>query len=243
MIFGHHVNRAARIEPLAVPGGICASQPFVALLKAETAEHADAARQAGEDYSPRYDVTYLGKKELPKQFGTEDIYALKVLDAFAHIEYPEELLSEARISPPFGMRIEIAGDTAEIPRLAARVDSFCAMHDLDEATARAVNLSLDELITNTMTYGFDSVAEAHIEVALSLEKTTLTVRLTDAGKEFDPTTAPEPDIDADIDDRPIGGLGVYFARQMMDSIAYQRRDGQNVVTLVKTAAAAAPKDP
>ena len=233
MIFGHHVNRAARIEPIAIPGGICASQPFVALLKAEMAQLADEARQTGAFYQPRYDVLHLGRKPLSKQFGSEDIYFLEDREAAEWIERPQEVLSAIEDKPPMQMRIEVPCDTGEIARVAARIDAFCAVHAIGEATAHAVNLAVDELLANVMSYGLEGNRSPDIEVHVRLDESALTITVSDTGTAFDPTALEAPDLDADIEDRPIGGLGIHFVRQMMDSVSYTRRDGRNETTLRK----------
>ena len=57
--------------------------------------------------------------------------------------------------------------------------------------------------------------------------------LTDTGKEFDPTMVPETDITLSADERPIGGLGIFLIRQIMNEVKYERIDGKNVLTLEK----------
>ena len=241
MIFGHHVNRAARIEPLAVPGAICASQHFVALLKAEMDQRADEARLTDDAYAPRYTVTYLGRKDLPKQFGSEDVYLLQDREARTDRSDAEEPMAPTQISPPMDMRLEVGDELAEITVVAARVEAFCALHDLGDDIAHAVNLSLDELLTNTMTHGAAAGDPLQIQVLFSLSGDTLTVQLSDTGTAFDPSEAPAPDLESDVEDRPVGGLGLHLVRELMDSLSYRRQDGRNELTLTKRLGATAPE--
>lgn len=233
MIFGHHVNRAARIEPLAIPGAVCASQHFVALLKAEMDERADEARLTGRDYAPRYAVTYLGRKQLPKQFGSEDVYLIQDRQTEAAVAEPGETMVPSRQPPPTRMRLELSDDLAEIAVLAARIEAFCDVHGIGSGIAHAVNLSLDELLTNTISYGFIGVPRREIAVEIDLSGDVLTVRISDTGIPFDPSHAPPPDLESDVEQRPIGGLGVHFVREMMDGFDYRRHEGRNEVTLTK----------
>ena len=57
--------------------------------------------------------------------------------------------------------------------------------------------------------------------------------VTDSGRPFDPTAAPEADITLAAEDRPIGGLGILLVRNIMDSVRYDRIDGKNVLTMSK----------
>lgn len=77
MVFGHHVNRAARIEPIAEPGKIFASQHFVALLRAEMDARLHEASQSGMTYRQEYALEYVGNVELPKKFGHEAVYRIR----------------------------------------------------------------------------------------------------------------------------------------------------------------------
>jgi anti-sigma regulatory factor (Ser/Thr protein kinase) len=65
-----------------------------------------------------------------------------------------------------------------------------------------------------------------------LEESIILV-LTDTGKEFDPTKAPEADITLSAEDRPVGGLGIFLIRQIMNEVKYERIDGKNILTLEK----------
>ncbi len=76
MIYGHHVNRAARIEAVAAAGEAYASQPFVALLQVEMDALEHEARMLGTPYHRPYRVEYVGLLDLPKKFGREAIYRL-----------------------------------------------------------------------------------------------------------------------------------------------------------------------
>ena len=96
---------------------------------------------------------------------------------------------------------------------------------------------MDELLTNTISYGYDDDEEHRIDLSLRLEGGTLVVEIADDGRAFDPLQAPEPDLGASLEERAVGGLGIYLVRKTMDGVAYRREGGRNVVTLTKQTAA------
>ena len=95
-----------------------------------------------------------------------------------------------------------------------------------------VSLALEEFGLNALTYGRASGLE-HLEITIKPDKQILIVEMVDNGPAFDPLTdAPIPDVDAPLESRPIGGLGIYLIRKMVDEIYYRRQGGQNYLTLV-----------
>ena len=70
-------------------------------------------------------------------------------------------------------------------------------------------------------------------VDVELDQGSVTVTITDNGPEFDPFKQASPDTTLSIEDRPIGGLGIFLVQKLMDEVAYERRDDHNVVKLVK----------
>ena len=85
-----------------------------------------------------------------------------------------------------------------------------------------------------MNHGHDDDGDHEMEIALTSEADKLTIELSDDGRAFNPLDdAPEPDLDAAIEDRPIGGLGVHMVRTFMDEMHYRRDEGKNHLTLIK----------
>jgi len=139
------------------------------------------------------------------------------------------------------MTIALKGDLLEIRRIAGLIENFGNLNRLPDITIRQVNLAVDELLTNTIFYGFDDAATDHsIKITLRLDATVLTVELVDDGKPFDPFECADPDLTKAIEDRLTGGLGIFLARKLMDSVDYQRVDGENRVTLIKRTIASTP---
>ena len=90
-----------------------------------------------------------------------------------------------------------------------------------------MNLVLEEMTLNVMTHG-RSAGASELEVVVVCEADTVTVEIVDDGPRFDPLQdAPVPDPDASLDDRPVGGLGVYLVREMVDEFSYRYEDGRN----------------
>ena len=131
------------------------------------------------------------------------------------------------------LQFSVANDLREIAVAADRIDEFCSLNGIPPATAYAVNLSVDELLTNTISYGYEGSGEHRIDLMIRLDGDVLAVEISDDGIEFAPDSADDPDTHASIEDRPIGGLGIFLTRQMMDSFDYRRDEGRNVVTLTK----------
>ena len=131
------------------------------------------------------------------------------------------------------LTVRLANRLAEIERLASVVEAFTAKHHLPDAVAFAFNLSLDELVTNVILYAFPDVQEHAIDVRLRLDAGVLHAEIIDEGRPFDPLSVPPPNLDAPIEERRIGGLGLHIVRQMMDTIEYAREDGRNVLRLSK----------
>ncbi len=95
-------------------------------------------------------------------------------------------------------------------------------------------LAIEELVTNCIKYGYDDAGEHIIVIVLSVADQALTMVVTDDGHPFDPLKVPPPDLSLDIQDRPIGGLGIYLLRELADQITYERRDNKNRLTLTKS---------
>ena len=131
------------------------------------------------------------------------------------------------------LEISLVNDLREIAGVAARIDDFCSAHDLSPQVGYGVNLAIDEILTNTISYGYDDDEPHRIELIVRLDGETLTVVIVDDSNAFDLSQAPQPDLEGSLEDRPLGGLGLFLVHQVMDSVNYQRIRECNVVTLTK----------
>lgn len=96
-----------------------------------------------------------------------------------------------------------------------------------------IDLVLEEVLVNVFHYAFEGSAAGKVEVGCgpAAEEGLFMVRVIDPGRPFDPLDQPPPDLDGDIADRPIGGLGILLAKEMSRRMHYQRRGGCNVLDI------------
>ena len=136
------------------------------------------------------------------------------------------------------LEIAIANELQEIVGASEKIDAFCEERELSPEIAYAVNLSIDEILTNTISYGYEDDESHRIEIIVRLEADALVVVIVDDSAPFDLSETPEADVEATLEDRAVGGLGLFLVHQMMDKVEYERVEGRNIVTLTKNTAAA-----
>ena len=139
------------------------------------------------------------------------------------------------------MKISLNNDIGEIPGAASRIDSFCESRGLPADVAYAINLSVDELLTNTISYGYDDDGAHGLDIVLRMEGDAVEVEIADDARPFDSSRATAPDTAAGLDQRSIGGLGLFLVHELMDEVRY-RRDGERTVVTVRKRIAAAGAD-
>ncbi len=127
----------------------------------------------------------------------------------------------------------ITNNLEELGRAASAVSEFCTEHKELLPLEQRLTLVLEELLTNTISYGYDAddTAPHVIEIRLSVTDGWLNAVCEDDGAPFDLTRKSEPDMSGDVDDRPIGGLGIHLILTIMDSVTYQRIGDRNRVDL------------
>ena len=130
--------------------------------------------------------------------------------------------------------LTLKNDLSELARIAQEIEAYGESHGWPVKWILNLNISLDELITNIVSYGYQDCEEHEIRVTLTNRGGLLMVVLEDDGIAFNPlTSAPGPDLDASIDERRIGGLGVYFVKTLMDEATYERVENRNRITLIQ----------
>jgi anti-sigma regulatory factor (Ser/Thr protein kinase) len=92
---------------------------------------------------------------------------------------------------------------------------------LDEKASYAVQLAVDEAFTNIIEHAYGGECDKTIECICQCTPDCLVVTLVDCGNPFNPNDIPEPDLVSDLEDRQVGGLGLYFMRQMMDEVSFR----------------------
>lgn len=132
------------------------------------------------------------------------------------------------------MEFRLKNRLDEIQSLAEAIELWGEENGIPAKTLFQVNLALDELLTNTISYGYPEGGEHEIVVQLAREREgELLIGVHDDGLAFNPLEAKEPDINQDIEERPIGGLGIYLVRQMIDEIDYSWKDQRNILVMKK----------
>jgi serine/threonine-protein kinase RsbW len=126
----------------------------------------------------------------------------------------------------------------------ARFDQLNAIRDfvtqaandasLDESGVCAVEMAVDEACSNIIEHAYKGIQDGDIECTCDSNEAALTVILRDHGQAFDISSVPVPDIASALEDRKIGGLGVFLIRKLMDTVRYERLgEAGNVLTMIR----------
>jgi serine/threonine-protein kinase RsbW len=129
-------------------------------------------------------------------------------------------------------------DGLEIPRLASTLEYFAEVGNIPSKALFRLNLALDELLTNVISYGYPEQRVGEIRIRVRFDGSRIEVRLADDALAFDPFSVPDPDVSSGLDERPIGGLGVHFVRTLMDEVSYSREGRENIVIIALNVPAA-----
>ncbi len=109
--------------------------------------------------------------------------------------------------------------------------------DAPPKVKRQIKLCVEEIYMNITHYAYNpetGIAKIGVELKDdSKDQERIVISFADKGKPYDPLAKQDPDINLSLDDRPIGGLGIYLVKTTMDNVAYEHKDGQNVLTIEK----------
>jgi anti-sigma regulatory factor (Ser/Thr protein kinase) len=127
-----------------------------------------------------------------------------------------------------------ASNTDNLQYIQGSVEELGQRESWPDSLTFKVNLVLEELGLNILSYGGAGMdRRPEVEIVLTSEDDTLTIEVSDDGYPFNPLEdAAEPNLDALLDDRSIGGLGVHLVRTLMDDLSYQRTAGKNCLKMV-----------
>lgn len=104
----------------------------------------------------------------------------------------------------------------------------------DDSLLFKIHLSVEEAVENVVDYAYEG-GMGWLEAGTELDTSglTLTILIKDAGVPFNPLEKEDPDITASVEERKIGGLGIFLCKQMMDEVSYRYENGCNILTMKK----------
>ena len=129
---------------------------------------------------------------------------------------------------------ELKNSLTELDILCEKLEDIGQKIGLSKKCIFEVNLALDELFTNIISYGFGDDKEHLIKVTITPQAKALCLCIEDDGIPFNPVEFETPDVACSVENCRIGGLGIHIIRKLMDEICYKRCDDKNILTLKKT---------
>lgn len=98
-----------------------------------------------------------------------------------------------------------------------------------------LQLVVEEIFINIANYAYSPPDSGNVDISCTVEEDVMkvTLKFVDSGPEFDPLKRPDPDLDKDLEDRPIGGLGIFLVKNSVDGLVYRRDGDKNILTVEK----------
>ena len=129
--------------------------------------------------------------------------------------------------------LDLSPDAGEIERINAKLDEVGEAESWAPAFDYNIRLVVEELLMNIIMHGAEN-GECEIRLSFKSTNEDVTITIADNGLPFDPLTdAGDPELDGDIAEREIGGLGVHLIRNLVDDIGYRYESGKNSITFSK----------
>lgn len=129
--------------------------------------------------------------------------------------------------------ITLQNDLSQVTDLNRFVTSFTNRMKVDTTIESQIKLAVEEAVVNVMNYAYPAGMKGDITIDAASDGNFLKFVITDSGKPFDPTEEGRVDTTLSVEERSIGGLGIFLVRELMDSINYEWVDGKNILTLKK----------
>lgn len=131
------------------------------------------------------------------------------------------------------IRIVLRNDLSEIAKLHQELESFGQKCSLSSKTLFELNLILEEVLANVISYAYGDNQLHEIVVRADLRDSELVIEVEDDGRPFNPLQIPLPDLDRPLEQRNVGGLGLHLVRELTSSIEYTRREEKNHLVMRK----------
>jgi sigma-B regulation protein RsbU (phosphoserine phosphatase) len=129
--------------------------------------------------------------------------------------------------------IKIINDLKQIATAIEWFEAFALENKMSFAIIQKINIALDELLNNVITYGYDDDDVREIDIKIELRSERLIISISDDGIPFNPFTRKTADTMLSIEERIIGGLGIHLVKKLMDEYNYKRHTDKNIITLIK----------
>ncbi len=130
--------------------------------------------------------------------------------------------------------LQLSNNRPEIRNLRNRFDIFAKDNKLADKVIHDIQLALDEVVTNIVEYGYDDDDKHLIDIKFILNEQSLKIIIIDDAKPYNILDKKDPDTSLSLDEKPIGGLGIYLVKRLMTNIDYDYRDGKNHLLLTKS---------
>lgn len=119
--------------------------------------------------------------------------------------------------------------------LLEKIDTFYCFDEIDSKKLTALKIAFEEMFVNVTKYAYPKEKDAPKTVTVTLEwlDGEARIQLTDHGIPYNPLCKEDPDLSADVMQRPIGGLGIHMVKKMTDDLQYSCQNGENQITLIK----------
>ena len=130
-------------------------------------------------------------------------------------------------------QICLAAELESLQVFRGFITECCARYNIPDEIVFDLKLAVDEACTNIITHGYKGMDPGSIILSFRIEPDRILVQITDFGHIFEPVDAPQPDVQAALEDRELGGLGLYLIYQTMDNIDYQASEEGNTLTFTK----------
>ena len=129
--------------------------------------------------------------------------------------------------------VQINNQRNQIDTVRKLFDDYSKENKLTEKTSHDIQMALDELLTNIVSYGYEDTDEHWIDVHFGVDDGVLKVEIVDDSKPYNILERDDPDISLSMEDKPIGGLCVFLIKKLMSSVDYYTKERKNHLVMTK----------
>ena len=134
---------------------------------------------------------------------------------------------------PKEVRVTVKNRIEDLLRVNSVFESFATQHEIGGRLRYHLLVSIEEILTNIIKYGFDEEGIHPIHVTFRKVAEQIEMEFEDRGREFNPLEVAEPDLETPIENRQLGGLGIHLVKKMVDEATYRREGDKNILILRK----------